>query len=98
MLFERFGYKTSSGLNLRVNDDHYLFVIDIKNKNDNIHKNKVQNFKKSDDQINIFKYRVTANITEYHNISKLIFRIIIIPKFIMLRQLFHVKKAFTQLY
>ena len=30
-------------------------------------------FKKSDDQTNIDKYRVTANITEYHNISKLIF-------------------------
>ena len=53
MLFERFGYKTSSGLNFRVNDDHYLFVIDIKNKNDNVYKNKVQNFKKSDDQTNI---------------------------------------------
>ena len=35
--------------------------------------------KKSDDQINIDKYRVVANITEYHIISKLIFlRIIII--------------------
>ena len=62
MLFERFGYKTSSGLNFRVNDDHYLFVIDIKNKNDNVYKNKVQNFKKSDDN-----HRVNAIITEYHS-------------------------------
>ena len=31
-----------------------------------MHKN--ENFKKSDDQINIDKYRVTANITEDHNI------------------------------
>ena len=28
--------------------------------------------KKSDDQTNIYKYRVAANITEYHIISKLI--------------------------
>ncbi len=32
------------------------------NKNNNIHKTK---FKKSDDQTNIDKYRVTANITEF---------------------------------
>ena len=38
--------------------------------------------KKSDDQTNIDKYRVTANITEYNTISKLIFLRIIIPKFI----------------
>ena len=49
------------------------------------------NFKKSDDQTDIDKYRVTANITEYHNISKLIFLRIIIPKFMKKRQLFHVK-------
>ena len=30
-------------------------------------------FKKSDDQTNIRKYRVAANITEYHITSKLIF-------------------------
>ncbi len=30
-------------------------------------------FKKSDDQTHIDKYRVAANITEYHIISKLIF-------------------------
>ena len=30
-------------------------------------------FKKSDDQTNIDKFRVAANITEYHIISKLIF-------------------------
>ncbi len=34
-------------------------------------------------------YRVAANITEYNIISKLI--IIIIPKFMKTRQLFHVK-------
>ena len=41
------------------------------NKNDSIHKMK---FMKSDDQTNIDKYRVAANITEYHNKSKLMFR------------------------
>ena len=30
-------------------------------------------FKKSDDQMNIDKYGVAANITEYHSILKLIF-------------------------
>ena len=40
----------------------------------------------SDDQTNIDKYRLAANITEYHIISKLIFQRIII-----IRQLFHVK-------
>ena len=48
-------------------------------------------FKISDDQTNINKYRLAANITEYHIISKLIFKRIIIPKFMMIRQLFHVK-------
>ncbi len=48
-------------------------------------------FKKSDDQTNIDKYRVLANITEYHIISKLIFLRIIIPKFMKIRQLFHFK-------
>ncbi len=47
--------------------------------------------KKSDDQRNIDKYGVPANITEYHVISKLIFLGIIFPKFMMIRQLFHVK-------
>ena len=46
---------------------------------------------KLDNQTNIDKYRVNANITEYHNISKLIFLRIIITKFIEKRQLFHVK-------
>ena len=36
--------------------------------------------KKSDDHTNINKYRVAANITEYHIISKLIFLRIIIEK------------------
>ena len=48
-------------------------------------------FKISDDQTNIDKYRLAANITEYHIISKLIFLRIIIPNFMMIRQLFHVK-------
>ena len=47
-------------------------------------------FKKSDDHTNIDKYRVAANITKYHIISKLILLRIIIPKFMKIRQLFHV--------
>ena len=47
-------------------------------------------FKKSDDKTNINKYRVAANITEYHIISKLIFLTIIIVMTMMIRQLFHV--------
>ena len=39
-------------------------------------------FKKSDDQTNIDKYRVAANITEYQNN---------LQKFMEKRQLFHVK-------
>ncbi len=38
-------------------------VCSLINKNDNIHKNEVQI---TDDQTNIDKYRVAANITEYH--------------------------------
>ena len=45
--------------------------------------------KKSADQTSIDKYRVAANITECHIVSKLFFLRIIIPKF-MIRQLFHV--------
>ena len=41
--------------------------------------------------MNIDKYRVAANITEYHFISKLIFQRIIFPKFMMIRQLFNIK-------
>ena len=52
-------------------------------------------FKKSDDKTNIVKYRVAANITEYQIISNLIFRRIIIPKFIMIRQLFLVKNVYN---
>ena len=48
-------------------------------------------FKVSDDQMNIDKYRLSANITEYHFLSKLILQTIIIPKFMMIRQLFYVK-------
>ena len=49
--------------------------------------------KKSDDQTNIEKYRVAANITEYHIISKLILHRIIITKFMNIRQLFYVKNV-----
>ena len=48
--------------------------------------------KKADDQTNIEKYRVDANFTEYHIISKFIFLRIINTKFMMARQLFHVIK------
>ena len=51
--------------------------------------------KKSYDQTNI---RVAANITEYHIISKLIFQRIIIPKFIMIWQLFHLKKMMYKIF
>ena len=47
-------------------------------------------FNKSDDQTNIDKYIVAANITGYHIILKLIFLIIIL-EFMNIRQLFHVK-------
>ncbi len=47
----------------------------------------------SDDQTNMDKSRAAANITEYHIISKLIFLRIIIPKFMMIRQLFNVKNV-----
>ncbi len=40
--------------------------------------------KKSDDNTN--KYRVAANITEYHIISKLINLRIFVPKFMMINQ------------
>ena len=50
--------------------------------------------KKSDDHMNIDKYRVPAtNVKEYHIISKLIIFRIIIPKVMIVRQLFHVKNV-----
>ena len=49
--------------------------------------------KKSDDQTNIDIYRVAANITEYPIKSKLICLRIIIPKFMIIRQLFYVKNV-----
>ena len=49
--------------------------------------------KKSDGQTKIDKYRVAVNITEYHIIPKLIFPRIIILKFMVKRQLFHVKNV-----
>ena len=51
-------------------------------------KNNIDKIHKSDDETNIDKYRVAANITEFHVISKLIFKGITIPKFRMKRQLF----------
>ncbi len=60
----------------------------MKNKNDNIHKNEVQEIGLTDEY---WQYRVAANITEYHIISRLIFLRIIIPKFIEKSQLFHIK-------
>ncbi len=48
-------------------------------------------FKISDQQTDIDKYRLAANITEYHIISKSILQRIIIPKYMVIRQLFHVK-------
>ncbi len=44
--------------------------------------------RETEEQMNINKYRVAANITEYYIILKLIYLRIIIPKFMMLRQLF----------
>ncbi len=49
-----------------------------------------EKLKKSYDYMNNDKYRVAA-CTEYYIVLKLIFRRIIIAKFIMMRQLFHVK-------
>ena len=51
------------------------------NKNDNIHKNKVQQIRWSDEY---WQYRVAANIIEYQNN---------LPKFIEKKQLFHVKNV-----
>ena len=48
-------------------ENKHTNVKDIKTKNDNSHKIKI-----SDDLTNIDKYRLAANITEYHIISKLI--------------------------
>ena len=50
--------------------------------------------KKSDDQTNIDKHGVAANITEFHIISKLIFLIIVIPQIIMnkISMKIHLKK------
>ena len=65
--------------------------LNLKNKNDNIHKNEAQ--ESEDDQTNDDKYRVAANVTESHIISKVFFLRIIIPKFIKIRQLLHVKNV-----
>ena len=55
------------------------------NKNDKFIKAKL---KKSEYQTNVDKYRVATNITEQHILSKLI-----IPKFMIMRQLFYVKNV-----
>ena len=52
-----------------------------KNKNDNIHKNEVQQIRWSDEY---WQYRVAANIIEYQNN---------LPKFMEKKQLFHVKNV-----
>ena len=49
--------------------------------------------KKSDDQRTL-TIKVASNIMEYHITSKLIFLLIIIPKFMMIRQLFYVKNVY----
>ena len=49
--------------------------------------------KKSDDQSTINKYRVTVNIIEFHIIPKSIFLTTIVPKIMMIRQMFHVKMS-----
>ncbi len=51
----------------------------------------INEIQESDDQTNINKYSVAANITEYHIISKSIFLLIIITEFRKIRQLCHVK-------
>ncbi len=53
----------------------------------------ITKFKKSDYQTNIVKYRVAANISEYHIMSKSNFFRIIITKFMRIRQLFYVKNV-----
>ena len=58
----------------------------LKKKSSNFKKNKNDKLKKSNDQMNIDKYKVAANITEYYIIFKLISLGIIIPKFMKLRQ------------
>ncbi len=73
-------------------DVHWLDE-SLSNKNDRIHKNKVQEIKWSDEY---WQYRVAANITEYHILSKLIFLRIINPKFMEKRQLSNVKIVFNK--
>ncbi len=51
-------------------------------------------FKISDDKMFIDDNRLAANIVQYHIVSKLFFLGIIILKFMMIRQLFNVKKIF----
>ena len=56
----------------------------------NVHKSETQEIRRR--KMNIDKYRVAANIIEYHIKSKLIF-LRIIPKFLKIRQLFQVKNV-----
>ena len=52
-----------------IEGDQYIYI--YKTRMTSFIKTKI---KKSDDQTNIVKYRVPANNTEYHIITKLIFR------------------------
>ena len=49
-------------------------------------------FKISDEQTNFDMYSLAANITEYYITPKLVLQGFIITIFMMIRQLFHVKK------
>ncbi len=86
MIDEAYLAEAVSKKNLNVGDEQSssadtgkIHLNQLKNKNDNIHKNEVQEIIWSD------KYRVTTNITEYHNISKLIFLRIVISKFMKIK-------------
>ncbi len=57
--------------------DNFTTINYNNNKNDNILENKVQDIRWSDDQKNIDKFRLAANITEYHIISKLMLSFLI---------------------
>ena len=65
----------------------YFKGISIFNNNDSIHKSEAK-------EIRWWDVKVASHITTYHIILKLIFREIIIRKFMMIRQLFHVKIVF----
>ena len=62
-------------------------IIFVKNKNENNHKSETQEIRQS--RVD----RVAANMIEYHIMSNLIFLHLEIPKFMMKRQLFHVRNV-----